>query len=402
MYNLYFIGYEMSKVTKLINSPDKFFKDLLIKRMNSLGVEVKNINMPAPKDNAHSVQEKTISFDFNTILNFSDVTTVLHCGESHNVGLKFCEQWLRYFEFYKKYFVLLVRNKELFQKLKNEYKGFNIVYAKTPIDVESLLSKLKKLKNICFLSNTANNIHLIRFNEYKHIYIGHFDESRQPSIHKYFRVYDEYWVYSEERYNRISEIIELKHLDLKLINYPESFLKQHTDYKNITYWVVDYQDSLYSSVCLLLDISKVETIQKRFFNIYSPNEVQPIAGRFLERYQMHSVEDPLLLELTDVIIMDYHYETTVKALKLGVPVIVYMPDEASELYTEEEKQVLNLCYKFKDVIDLNDILNKIIFGNDVLFLARAEYLKFHFGVVPVQNHNFKQNLNQLFVDVDCE
>lgn len=94
------------------------------------------------------------------------------------------------------------------------------------------------------LQNTANNIHLIRFIEYKHIFIGHFDEDRQPSLHKYFKAYDECWFYSSVKMNMFEEqILSPSHLTIKSSS-SSWVLKCDNDFKNIIYWTLDNDELL--------------------------------------------------------------------------------------------------------------------------------------------------------------
>lgn len=391
MYNLYFIGYEMSKVTKLINSPDKFFKDLLIKRMNSFGIEIKNIDISAPSENVNK-----INFDFNSLENPNIISTIIHCGESYSSGKLMVEFWLKYLNKYKDKFVFLIRNKELFDGIRFKYKEFNIVYAKLPTDVECLLSRLDKLENICFISNTANNIHLLRFNEYKHTYIGNFDAKRQSSFHKYFRVYDECWVYSQDLYNRIIDAIDVRHLNVKLINPPNLIMKNTNNNENIVYWALNSEDTIYSSFSLLNEIFDIEELKGKFLNIFTSFEMKDSVSNHINNYRIKCFDDLFLLEICDLIIMDFNYVKILEALKCGVPVIVYLPNHIFE-FNEDELRVLNLCYQFSNINEIQSIIKKLNDGEDALYPERLKFLSFSYGVAPIESHNFNNILHQLFM-----
>ena len=68
----------MSKLTKLVNSPDKFFKDFLIKRINSIGLDphVANQHEKNVLDGnlKKEIHKKINDFDFNAIF-FSNSAT---------------------------------------------------------------------------------------------------------------------------------------------------------------------------------------------------------------------------------------------------------------------------------------------------------------------------------------
>ena len=117
-------------------------------------------------------------------------TVVIYSGEKIN-GYEHLKYWIPEFLKAKVIFTVMVRNKELFDKIKNEYRIVNIYYAKSSYDVDQVLSKLNKLKTIFYLSNTANNIHVLAFNEYKHIFIGTENFDRDAQVTQMLKAYEE-------------------------------------------------------------------------------------------------------------------------------------------------------------------------------------------------------------------
>lgn len=390
----------MSKLTKLVNSPDKFFKDFLIKRINSIGLDphVANQHEKNVLDGnlKKEIHKKINDFDFNAIFFSKKINTVIHCGEGSTVGFNIISPWLSYLEGYKENFVLLVRNHDLFNKLKSQYKGFNIAYAKSPTDVEDLFNEINGLKNICFVSNTANNIHLIRFIEYKHIFIGHFDEDRQPSLHKYFKAYDECWFYSSVKMNMFEQILSPSHLTIKVVHHPERVLKCDNDFKNIIYWALDNDEVISSSLFSLKRICNLGFLDKKYLNVYVENNDKSVVDIFLQRYKIPSFNNHLLLKMSDIIIMDYAFDKVEQALQLGIPVVIYMPIDYRKFYSEEDCQIIELCYQFKDIEDLDKLLGNIVL-NDTLKKCRLKFIENHYGSISLEKHNFKETIDQLFL-----
>ncbi|EGM0488308.1 hypothetical protein IL038_001066, partial [Campylobacter coli] len=133
----------------------------------------------------------------------SSITILIHTGENLKVGYGHLLYWLP--EFFKSEikFGILVRNKDLYKTIKNEFRTISVFFAQDSLEVESVLNKIVNLKAIFYMSNSSNNIHLLRFNEYEHIFIGNENYNRDMQTTKVLKAYDELWLQSQSIIEKI-------------------------------------------------------------------------------------------------------------------------------------------------------------------------------------------------------
>ncbi|MBX1885398.1 hypothetical protein [Campylobacter peloridis] len=138
----------------------------------------------------------------------SSITILIHTGENLKIGYEHLLYWLP--EFFKSdiKFGILVRNKNLYKTIKNEYRTIGVFFAQDSLEVEGVLNKFANLKAIFYMSNSSNNIHLLRFNEYKHIFIGNENYNRDMQTTKVLKAYDELWLQSQSIIDKIKYSIE--------------------------------------------------------------------------------------------------------------------------------------------------------------------------------------------------
>jgi len=179
----------MSKLSKFLNSPSLFFRDAIAKRLE------KNAFLPQKSKKKDLIFK---SYQFNTFVSY---THLLYSGEGLN-GVSHLDLWIPHFLKAEISFLVLVRNNDLFEILQKKYPQVTVLFAKGEKEVESFLKQLPFLQACFYPSNVGSNLHLLKFNMLKHIFIGHGDSDKTASAHKYFRVYDENWVAGEAHIDR--------------------------------------------------------------------------------------------------------------------------------------------------------------------------------------------------------
>lgn len=142
---------------------------------------------------------------------------ILASGENEIKGLNHIKYFLKIFQLSDIKFAILVRNEKLFKKLNSLKLEIDIFYAKSAVDVDELFAKLQKLKAIFYMSNTANNIHLLRYNEYKHIFIGSRYYKRDSKVTNMLKAYDELWLQSRAEYNKLAVNLPLDKMQISLV-----------------------------------------------------------------------------------------------------------------------------------------------------------------------------------------
>lgn len=421
----------MSKFSKLINKPELFVKDLLKKRLDiptdfqtkekSLALSTSKTSNEAKKivakKNDTAVKKvssllKEVRVEQTLITEFVELTDnyymLIHCGESASIGYLHTKEWCFLLSDFKKSIIFLVRNLELYNKLTKEFPEYNIAFAKNPIDIEALLAKFL-VKNIFFTSNTANNIHLLRFNDYNHIFIGCYDPLRQPDMHKYLRVYDELWLHSASRVRDFLENNDPRHL--KIVNignpYNDYLFTESNCIRNIVYvpdFTIEFKDSFLLN---MVDYIKSSRNKKYLFSFFLQNkqDIEIFDSSISQIQRLVNVvqsdtTDLQLLSTSQVAICDFNNETLItKFLNLNIPVLLYLPQysKSTSEYSlrMSESLVYQNCYIFSDENQMISILNNLENGGDDLKEKRKEYLSDNSGITPDSNVFFRNFFNDL-------
>lgn len=422
----------MSKLKKLVTNPDLFVKDFLKKKISiytDLELKPKMPEIPAKKmASSANTTKKSAQFTKTTstisnevkknpitvpdptlimenILDIGQNLSLIHCGEGLSIGYEHCYDWIKLTNKIKNNTIILVRSLDLYKKLRKEFSDRNIVYAKNPTDVEELLKNIS-VKNICFVSNTANNIHLLRFNNYYHIFIGHFNSSRQPEMHKYLRVYDELWLPSENKYQDFLGKMDPRHLKVKKVANPynDHIFSDNKVIKNLLYipsFDLDIKDSFLMNIVDIIEEKKNQDFifslkledkknEKLFYSsLQSVHDLVNLIDANLTRNQ--------ILCHTHAMICDFQNESTIeKYLSLNIPVLIYISShtENTEQFNLKIKnsKILSNCSTFNNKDELFHILSKLKHGHDELLVNREDFLLNFYGLSKDSNEIFEQNL----------
>ena len=183
-------------------------------------------------------------------LKYPDQTTVMLHSADPKLTLSHVEYWLNPLNNSGVKFSILVRDMESFKKIKSKYPQLQVLYANTPVDVETVVNGQCNLKTILYPTNRAKNIHLLRFIELKHIFLGTQNSDRQNKINKSYRAYDEIWVSGQAQVDTFKESIdELGGLIFKIIGRPQYidfFLSANGDRKKDILCIPSSQKSIFS------------------------------------------------------------------------------------------------------------------------------------------------------------
>ncbi len=419
----------MSKFTKLVTNPELFMKDFVKNKINSYSGSNLEKKLPSfIRKEISSIQSKMLINPKNekklnnknspkkieaTLImqslsyHCSQEFTLIHCGESLTIGYEHCREWIGLTEKIKNNIAILVRNFDLYKKLYDEFPGRNILYAKTPIDIEELLSTIL-VNKICFVSNTANNIHLLRFNDYYHIFIGHFDYTRQPDTHKFFRVYDELWFSSEFKCEKFLEELDSRHLTIKnvLNPYNEFIFSENKFFKNLLFIPNFNLDIQYSFIMIFFNFVHERKCLDFIYNFHFEKKEDEIYKDALNKisnlinFVDASSSRNEILSHTDVVICDYTNEVLVKKyLALNIPVLIYVPEYLNECVdlniSSLSNDIFSNCSTFSHLDDLLRILNDLKNGNDQKAEKREAYLLYYYGLSKNSHTIFEKNIEFL-------
>jgi hypothetical protein len=332
--------------------------------------------------------------------------------------------WIPIFDSSGVDFVVLTREMVVYTTLIEEFPTKSIVYAKNPLDVEEVLTQLSFLKAIFYTSTVGKNIHLLRFNNIKHIYIGSKNSDILSSRTKFYRAYDEIYVSSQSQIDKFKEAIEnTGHLKFSIVGKPQlkdifkrpknSNLKPQLSY--FPSWEGKSAESNLSSLNMLPKF--LYTIKD--FNLslwiklhsktgrrdktlkYLGDNIDEVATSFALEFKQHRyvTSDDLkeeesnmreafdMMLKTDIIICDLEM-LSFELLALNVPIFIYIPKDKN-IEQFKQRGYFQYTYIFSDIEELKKRLDTVLNRKDELKEKRKEALEYWLGQ--------KETLNNIFV-----
>jgi hypothetical protein len=323
---------------------------------------------------------------FKNIINKS--TILLQTGENI-AGYNHLKYWIPEFLKSKVKFIILVRNIDLFRKIKDDFRMCDILYAHSALDVEEVLSKLQSLKTIFHMSNSGNNIHILRFNKYKHIFIGTENFDRDAQVTKMLKAYDELWLTSQASIDKISKQIDISDLTIKKIGKPQlNHLMVEKKEPNSFLYLLPNDDKLFDLNILKLIIEYIS--EKNFTISFVVAKNLKISNKFLADFQKqlnefaliqglnykiyNELTDDLLIANQNIICDLYNYNQ--KFLASNNIVYIYKPNDISIETVFKDKYIsFDGFYSFSSVDELIYILN----NDDNMKEIREEFIEYWIG-----------------------
>ncbi|WP_026469999.1 CDP-glycerol glycerophosphotransferase family protein [Alkanindiges illinoisensis] len=438
----------MSKITKLINTPNIFFKDMAYKTLtqrlpmllDNLGNRLEVFDTsPSPAKKVpvtkrpvsstkadNSVAAKTIipsSINLSHINLLSPIYHIIHTGEGMTHGPSHLSLWIPTFLTTQISFAVIVRNVDLYNWVVEKYPFINVAYAKTPIDIENLLNNMAFLKGIFYPSNTGNNIHCLRFNVYEHIFIGHGDSDKSASAHKFFRVYDQVWVAGQAHIDRFKNAqFNTNHIDFVKVGRPNlsSVLEvSKTPWhkrmvNNVLYlptWEGVYEESNYSS--LRLSGVMLQSIIEKFGLLVS-TKLHPVTGS--RDPSLKNIQSKLQLALeskgkeilfhgpsiniSELVLRSNLFICDISAvvsecLAADAPIFVYIPKDREINVSQSDMNYEDYCYTFSTVPELLAKIEQVLQGDDYLRESRRQAMEYILSANSIAQDQFAIELRKL-------
>ncbi len=406
----------MSKLSKLVKNPILFFEDFIKNR----ALEKPTSKKYSLKKSAPKVKDE---FNFNK---FELYTHLLHTGENVT-GLSHLDLWISQFLKANVDFLIMIRNYELFETVKEKYPQLTVLFAKGDKEIQYYLNQLVFLKACFYPSNTGSNMHLLKFNDLKHIFIGHGDSDKTASAHKYFRVYDENWVAGKAHIDRfVNEKFDfsgLNSLEVGRPNLKETLKISQTPWRerfdsklNLLYlstWEGVYQEQNYTSVYFIKNFFNL-IINKKLLNTINI-KIHPAIGRRDEKLLSTNQELQEVLEDTDIIYNLYDKSKPVEdiikesnificdisavvseSLAANAPIFVYIPKDKEIKLTKSKMMYDYYTYTFSNLDELFEKIEDVIVNNnDYLSSKREEAMEYILGKNNTLNDEFIQQLQKV-------
>jgi len=386
---------------KLIRHPVRFYKDYQKKK-----------NTQKPVD----ISYKEYQVDF-----FYPYKAVIHTGEDKN-GITHLNLWLPHFKGSGIDFLVLIRNYAVFQYIKEHYEELPIVFAKGDKEVYKSLSKLKSLKACFYPSNTGNNLHLLQFNNLKHVFIGHGDSDKTASAHKYFRVYDQNWVAGQAHIDRFNNAgfnhSLLEHIKVGRPNLKETLENTQVDWEKrylgkihllyLSTWEGVFKEQDYTSVYIIKEFfEKISEIFNKDNNIQVKlhpwlggrdktlenfsDSLKKLFEENLMKAEIYPKDKPVedLIKGSNIFICDISAVVS-ESLAGNGPIFVYIPKDKPIKLSQSNMSFEDYTYIFSTIDELMEKFTQVVVeGDDYLDNKRKEAMEYILG--------YKETLNDQFI-----
>jgi len=411
---------------KLIKHPIHFYNDYQMKKRPKKPTPKKPTpKKPTPKKptpkKPTAKKPADIIYEEYQIDFFYPYKAILHTGEGEN-GITHLNLWLPHFKHSGVDFLVLVRNYTVFQYIKEHYEELSIVFAKGNKEVNNCLSKLKSLEVCFYPSNTGNNLHLLQFNEFTHIFIGHGDSDKTASAHKYFRVYDQNWVAGQAHIDRFNNAgfnhRGLQHIKVGRPNLKETLEQTQADWKErydgnlhllyLSTWEGFLKEQNYTSVYIIKDFfEKITELSDRTNDVKV--KLHPLLGRrdktlenfsdsLIELFEANAMRAEIfpkdkpveeLIKESNVFICDISAVVS-ESLAGNGPIFVYIPKDKPIKLSQSNMSFEDYTYTFSTIEELIEKFTQVVVeGNDYIANKRKEAMEYILG--------YKETLNDQFI-----
>lgn len=330
-----------------------------------------------------------------------DSTVLLQSGESVKKGYSHLSYWIPIFLKINVKFSILVRDRILYSRIKKDFKSCYIVYAQNATDVEDIILKFGNLKSIFYLSHAPKDIHLLRFNKYKHIFIGSENSIRDSALSKVIRAYDAIWLPSQAGVEKMSQIEGLSTMEVMKIGKPQLLDLYSVKKKDNLVCVLSNFESLMSFVIMqtiikyafnhqlsvdFIIISKKTYALKAFYRkldgLLAINAVECRVHRKMENAIFAGCQG-LVCDLCT-------YRE--KFLMINVPVYAYVPNEAFVQDFLKDKYIsLDGLYLFSDLNRFEMFLNE----GDFKKQEREAFAEYWIGKSYILDKTFEKLLRAI-------
>ena len=359
----------------------------------------------------------------------SPFTHVLHTGESEQ-GLIHLDLWIPYFIDANIEFIVITRHHIAFENVHKKYPLVSTILATGEKDIDDVFNQLTTLQACFYPSNTGNNLHLLKHNHLKHIFLGHGDSDKTASAHKYFRVYDENWVASDAHIDRFrNEGFDFYGLKFVKVGRPNLLtILEDTTQKweerfgskiNLLYlstWEGFCLEQNYTSAYMINEIAE---LLKELEDITLRVKLHPRLGSrdfsllnttakletFSEKnsldctiYKRDKPVDELIIE-SNIFICDISAVVS-ECLAANAPIFVYIPTDKEIKLSQSNMKFEDYTYTFSSVSELSEKMIRVLDGDDYLKKNREKAMEYILGKEATINQQFIKELKAIGVEVD--
>lgn len=307
-------------------------------------------------------------------------------------------------------FVVIARSRSIFYHIRECWSDVDVIYARSGIDVERGVRSLPELRCVLYPANAGKNIHVLRFNHLRHIFIGHGDSDKAASAHKFFRAYDEIWVAGQAHIDRFSAAgFDTAHLVFEKVGRPGlseavAHVPRHefrfTRKLRLGYlptWEGFFDEQNYTSARLSAEM--IAALQKLVPDLSVEAKLHPRTGSRdrslaqIEKKLLNTQRDlgidisisprsrPIsaLFDRVDIFVCDVSAAIT-ECLAANKPILVYVPVQSNLRYTKSRMGIEEYCYLFSNIEEFRAIVEKVLEHGDYLYERRQDAREYILGI----------------------
>ncbi|WP_286508165.1 CDP-glycerol glycerophosphotransferase family protein [Variovorax davisae] len=375
-------------------------------------------------------------------LNFSrfelpDIRFLIHAGDGVGSEFQFLN-WLPEAQHAYQNYAVLIRSWEVYVAVRDGLPTCNLIYASAAYAVEQVVTRMRSLGLVLYVSNTGNNIHLLRYNHLTHAFIGHGDSEKSASCHKFFRVYDEIWVSGQAHIDRFSNAnFDTRHVNFvrvgrsslrpqvtsaiakikkseprdsrlaqELREEPKDLLRR---FLYLPTWEGAFDDSSYAS------LEHTENILERLCEkgqYRGAIKFHPTTGKRVTHFidletKIHARFDQKHVQViprstphidaygyVDFLIADISSVITDFLVTLK-PIFIYWPGFKNLRMAESKFSIRDYCYSFSTIEELKSLVQRVIAeDDDDLFAMRKMALDYYIDLNATDSGAFQRQILQ--------
>jgi len=349
---------------------------------------------------------------YNNVKKYSPKIIVYFSGNKHTTFQ--LDLWIPVIKKSDFKFIIILREHHHYLKLNDT--SLPIVFLKNTLAVEKI-STITSIKAALYLSNVGKNIHLIRSNNIKHIFIGHGDSDKSSSANNIMKLYHHMFVAGEAHIDRMkaNNIFVPKNYFLK-IGRPNLELEiNNNSYAidgklNILYaptWEGYFENSSYSSLNKINEIinNYISKNKNKINFLFRPHPHTGVVnnnlldtaykisllninndGIYNNLYDCFKFCDIMITDISGIL-SDFLY--------FNKPIILYEPEFIKNI--KKECPISECCYILNSSTNLRDLIGEIR-TNDYLLEKRKEMKTYVMGNSDSSNdkgRRFFEALNKI-------
>ena len=363
---------------------------------------------------------------------------IVHAGDGIGSEYQFLN-WIPDVQHAYQRYAVLIRSWDVYVAVKDRLPTCNLIFASGANAVEEVVTTMRALSLVLYVSNTGNNLHLLRYNHLTHAFIGHGDSEKSASCHKFFRAYDEIWVSGQAHVDRFSNAsFDTRHVNFVRVGRSslrtqvasaiarmsegdsiDSYLAPELGeaqrepltrrFLYLPTWEGAFDDSSYASLehtgkifeqlCEAgaykgaikfhpmtgKRIAPFADFEKKLYARFDQDHVQ-VMPRSASHVEAYGHVDFLIADISSVIT---DFLVTLK------PIFVYWPGFKNLLMAESKFSIKDYCYTFSTIEELKSLVQRVISDeDDDLAAMRQLALDYYVDLKATESGAFQRQILQ--------